>query len=219
MAPGVSIENEDEDPTITETRANWRPIQPNMLVTGTPGVGKSSFAERLSEELSLRHIDVGYFARERNLLGDHNALHEAFYMDEEAVLDELEPIMASGAAILDHHSCDWYPERWIQLVIVLRARTEVLYDRLESRGYSQAKLGENMEAEIMQVVYEEAVNSYPNVPVLELRSDSEGDIERNLETVRRKWREVAEGFEGYTAPSSPRARRRRTQELSRPARA
>ena len=31
------------------------------------------------------------------------------------------------------------------------ADTQVLYDRLEERGYSQKKLQENMECEIMQV--------------------------------------------------------------------
>lgn len=32
---------------------------PNILVTGSPGTGKTSFSESLAEELGLRHVNVG----------------------------------------------------------------------------------------------------------------------------------------------------------------
>lgn len=192
MPPGVQRGNSSR-PDIP---SNWRPMRPNMLVTGTPGVGKSTFAKRLAEEMGLRHVDVGEFARDRNLLGDHDALHEAFYMDEDGVLDELEPTMATGGVILDHHSCDWYPERWIQLVLVLRAGTEALYDRLEGRGYSKRKLDENIQAEIMQVVLEEAVQAYPQVRVVQLKNETEQDREQNISTVKQAWRSIVEDEQG-----------------------
>jgi adenylate kinase len=35
--------------------------------------------------------------------------------------------------VIDWHICDVFPRRWIDLVVVLRAETSVLYDRLTSR--------------------------------------------------------------------------------------
>ena len=39
----------------------------------------------------------------------------------------------AGGKIVDHHGCDFFPQRFFQLVVVLRAPTELLWDRLERR--------------------------------------------------------------------------------------
>lgn len=172
----------------------WRPNRPNMLISGTPGVGKTTLAAQLAEQLGLRHIDVGQFARDRNLLADHDAQHDAFYMHEDAVLDELEPILSEGAVILDHHSSDWYPERWFQMAVVLSTSTEALYDRLQARGYSQRKIEHNVQAEIMQIIFEETVSSYPRLKVLHLHNDSDADAEANLARLKREWTVLHDNF-------------------------
>lgn len=41
--------------------------------------------------------------------------------------------MIEGGNVLDYHACEWFPERWFDLVVVLRAATEPLYDRLTGR--------------------------------------------------------------------------------------
>ena len=61
-------------------------------------------------------------------------------------------------------------QRWFDLVLVLRADTNVLYDRLKKRGYSDKKVNENMECEIMQVVLDEARESYAEEIVKEIKN-------------------------------------------------
>lgn len=170
--------------------ATWRPGRPNILVTGTPGTGKTTLSATVARELGLRHIDVGDFARERNLLHTHDPKLDCHFLHEDAVLDELEPIMTEGGVVLDHHSSDWFPERWIQLVIVLRSDTEVLYDRLEARNYPKKKVDENMEAEIMQVSRDEAEECYSKIPLLELMSNDSADSVRNLARIKREWSRI-----------------------------
>lgn len=89
--------------------------------------------------------------------------------------------MTTGGYILDWHACDLFPERWIDLVIVLRCDSTVLYDRLTGRGYTGKKLEENMDSEIMQVLLEEARESYKEEIVVELTSEKAEDVEGNLE--------------------------------------
>ena len=86
--------------------------------------------------------------------------------------------------ILDWHACDIFPERWIDLVVVLRCDTSTLYDRLTARGYTGKKLDENMDAEIMQVLLDEARESYAEEIVVELRSDGVEDVDGNVEGIR-----------------------------------
>lgn len=50
------------------------------------------------------------------------------------LLDELEPVASEGGLILDWHTCDVFPERWIDLVVVLRCDHTQLWDRLEKRS-------------------------------------------------------------------------------------
>ena len=49
------------------------------------------------------------------------------------LLDELEPIMEPGGVIVDFHSAELFPERWFDLVLVLRSETAQIFDRLTAR--------------------------------------------------------------------------------------
>ena len=54
--------------------------------------------------------------------------------DEDALLDELEELQGSGSLVVDYHSSELFPERWFQLVIVLRAEPVHIKERLSKRG-------------------------------------------------------------------------------------
>jgi adenylate kinase len=64
---------------------------------------------------------------------------------------------------------------------VLRTDSTLLYDRLVARKYAARKIEENMDAEIMQVLLEEARGAYDGEIVVELRSDEVGDLDKNVE--------------------------------------
>lgn len=69
--------------------------------------------------------------------------------------------------------------------MVLRTDSTKIYDRLEARQYPEEKLQENLDSEIMEVVLEEARESYDEEIVVELRSDETDDIESNVERIER----------------------------------
>ncbi|KAJ2928919.1 hypothetical protein H1R20_g8285, partial [Candolleomyces eurysporus] len=155
---------------------------PVIVITGTPGTGKSTHAQMLAQEspVPLNHINVGDLVKEKNLYEEYDPEWESYTVDEDKLLDELEPIVAEGGIILDWHTCEIFPERWPDLVIVLRCDHSKLWERLEKRNYPLKKIQENNEAEIMQVVLEEARSSYPNEIVIELNSESTEDLESNI---------------------------------------
>jgi adenylate kinase len=69
------------------------------------------------------------------------------------------------------------------LVVVLRADTATLYDRLTARGYGARKLDQNMDAEIMQVLLDEARGAFDEEVVVELKSNTMDDLDANVERV------------------------------------
>jgi adenylate kinase len=106
-------------------------------------------------------------------------------LDEDKLLDLLEVTLdeEDNGIVADFHSCEIFPERWFDLVLVLRSNTEVLYDRLTKRSYSEKKRSENMECEIMNVVLDEAREAYAQEIVHEVPSNTIEDMENNVERV------------------------------------
>ncbi|KAL3818251.1 hypothetical protein ACJIZ3_004156 [Penstemon smallii] len=157
--------------------------RPNILITGTPGTGKTTTSSALAEATNLRHINVGELVKEKNLHDGWDDQFDSYIINEDLVCDELEDLMEEGGNIVDYHGCDFFPERWFDHVVVLQTENSVLYDRLSKRGYTGQKLSNNIECEIFQVLLEEAKESYPEDIVVALKSDCIEDISSNVSTL------------------------------------
>ena len=159
---------------------------PNILVTGTPGTGKTTFANMIAEKTGMKRITVGDIVKREQFSSGWDEEFQCLIVDENAedrLLDYLEPIMSEGGVVLEHHTVDFFPERWFDLVLVLRCDNTILFDRLVNRGYPTHKIEENVECEIMQSILDEARESYDVNIVQELRSETYEDLEENVNRV------------------------------------
>jgi adenylate kinase len=59
--------------------------QPNIIVTGTPGVGKTSHCERLVEETGLKHISVNEVAKRKECHDGWDEERRCWIVDEDQV--------------------------------------------------------------------------------------------------------------------------------------
>nr|XP_011728544.1 adenylate kinase isoenzyme 6 isoform X1 [Macaca nemestrina] len=153
---------------------------------GTPGVGKTTLGKELASKSGLKYINVGDLAREEQLYDGYDEEYDCPILDEDRVVDELDNQMREGGVIVDYHGCDFFPERWFHIVFVLRTDTNVLYERLETRGYNEKKLTDNIQCEIFQVLYEEATASYKEEIVHQLPSNKPEELENNVDQIL-KW--------------------------------
>ncbi|KAL2219739.1 AAA domain-containing protein [Thermoascus aurantiacus ATCC 26904] len=153
---------------------------PNVIITGTPGVGKTVHCEQLAQETGLRHLSINQVAKDRGCYEGFDQERDSWIVDEDKLLDAIEDEVVQGGYLIDWHACDLFPKSWIDLVVVLRCpSTSILYDRLFARGYSEAKLQENLDAEIFGILLEEAREAYDEEIVVELTSEKDDDIESN----------------------------------------
>ena len=74
---------------------------PNILVTGTPGVGKTSLCALLENQLSEEYDIEGYqyvklaeLVNEKKLYKEWDKKFDVPIFDEDMVCDELEPLMS-----------------------------------------------------------------------------------------------------------------------------
>lgn len=116
-------------------------------------------------------------------------MRDSDIVDEDKLLDALEPKLEKGGVIVDWHVCEVFPERLIDLVIVLRCDSSILFERLTKRGYKDNKIQENLDVEIMDVLIQEAKDSYKSEIVIELRSDDVDQIDDNVSRIS-QWVEM-----------------------------
>lgn len=162
--------------------------RPSVLLTGTPGTGKTTTASLIAERTGMKHVNVGEMIKEHKCHEGRDEDLNTYILDEDKLLDIMEGILDKAAEedqgiVADFHVCEMFPERWFDLVLCLRTSTDVLFDRLSARGYNEKKRAENMEAEIMQVILEEARDSYAHEIVHEVPSNTIDDMENNVTRV------------------------------------
>lgn len=89
--------------------------------------------ELTGKDQLLRGMEqVGEIVEVKELHSGKDTEFDSWILDEDKLCDELEDTMAAGGNVVDFHSCDFFPERWFDLVLVLRADNTVLFDRLVS---------------------------------------------------------------------------------------
>jgi adenylate kinase len=60
---------------------------PNILVTGTPGTGKTTSSEMIADALGLQHVNVGELVREKKFYEDYLEDLDTHVLDEDKVDD------------------------------------------------------------------------------------------------------------------------------------
>jgi len=158
-------------------------VLPNILITGTPGTGKTTLAQEISTGNQLNFISVSDYAKENDLISGYDDALQCPILDEDQLIDELEDTMSSGGNVVEYHSSDFFPERWFDIVFVLRTDNTLLHSRLTERRYNEEKIKNNMECEIFQTALDEARESYKEDIVHELQSNVPEDMERNLDQI------------------------------------
>ena len=117
------------------------------------------------------------------LLGKYDEELDCHELEEDPLLDWFEPRIAAGGCVVEHHVTDFFPERFFDIVFVLRTENKTLYDRLKARKYNEKKIESNVECEIFQTILEEARECYDEDIVHELASNEEGEIDSNVERI------------------------------------
>ena len=128
-----------------------------IAVTGTPGTGKTSACEVLARR-GYTVIDLDEVARRDGFVTGRDAVRQTDEVDIEALRDGLN--VPAKIAFLRSH----FAHRMnVNVAIVLRCRPSVLRQRLEARGWGPEKVRENVEAEAIDVILQEAVTNLPFV--------------------------------------------------------
>lgn len=126
----------------------------SIVITGNPGVGKHTVAERIAQRLKLHIIDINKIAKESGL----------FEENKDVDTDKLKKIL--GQKILDsnlivgHLAPYVLDKKQVRIMIVLRKSPYDLIAVYKNRKYSDEKIKDNTGSEILGVIVHDAINRF-----------------------------------------------------------
>ena len=162
-----------------------------LALTGTPGTGKSTVAQMLSDGGCIV-VSVESLAEQNSLLGEVDPADGARVIDTDALHDALAPEWESppeGTVVVDGHLSHHLP---CDAVAVLRCSPEILDSRLTSRGYTAEKVQANCEWELLGGAWNEREGDTPWCEF----DTSHGSVDSVVDSLS-NW--IADGFK----PTSP----------------
>ncbi len=134
-----------------------------IYISGTPCTGKTTLSNRLSEKFDdIFSISINEFVVEHDLILGEDPNKGYKVIDIEGLDDKLNDYIKDnvdeGIVIVEghvSHLCSYCDK-----CIILRLNPDILKKRLESRGYSESKILENLEAEALDVCSVEAYQKH-----------------------------------------------------------
>lgn len=163
-----------------------------ILLSGTPGTGKSSISISLSMQNGWKIFSLGDFIVERKLFSSEIDIHDTKIIDTETAAREAAQeifsyFMNFQIIVVDSHYADIIMEGFNEIMseinnecineyiqglniigIVCRCHPEVLQKRLKDRNYSVSKIMENVQAEILSESTQNLLEVLPKERILEV---------------------------------------------------
>lgn len=128
-----------------------------IIITGTPGTGKTTLAKALANKLKITYLDVNKIIEKYKLKESYDKKRQTYVVDEKKLNKILiQKIKEYKDLIIDSHLSHYLPKKHIDICIVTKTDLKELKKRLEKRKYSRSKVKENLDAEIFEICHTEA---------------------------------------------------------------
>jgi|SRR3989338_738897 len=150
-----------------------------IIVTGTPGTGKTTLSKRLAKKLNFVYLDVNETIKKYKLSEGYDKARDTKIVDikklNTAFIKEINNFKNTiknnknikNGIIIDSHLSHYLPKKYVNLCIIAKCELKELERRLKKKNYSKQKIRENLDAEIFDICLNEAKESGHKVIVID----------------------------------------------------
>ncbi len=122
----------------------------------------------MASRLQVICVDLGPFVKRQRLYSSIDRTRGSLVPDERRVRKALAKELAEGGVVATHFLEGVLPRNIEGSAIVLRLDPKLLWRRLRARGWSRRKAWENVESELLDVCYFDAVKALGERKVSEI---------------------------------------------------
>ena len=137
-----------------------------ILITGTPGVGKTAIAKRLGAALGFKVVNEKEFALKEGI-GEFDAAENELVVPLKKLEVRLNKFLAKHKDVIveGHLLCEIKAKA--DAVVLLTCDPERLASRLELRGYNEVKIQDNVFCEGIGYCRKQVKRNYPKSRAIE----------------------------------------------------
>lgn len=145
-----------------------------IVISGTPGTGKTTVASILAKKIKGIHIDLSELVLKEKLYKKVDEKRETVIADLNSLVPRLTEIIKStnSSIIVEGHYAEIVPSKFVDVAIILRTHPKELEERLKKKNFKESKVRENVEAEILGVCSYNALNTYEKEKIYEIDTTS-----------------------------------------------
>jgi adenylate kinase len=155
-----------------------------IALTGTPGVGKTYIAKKVSKKLGWKHVEMGKIIQRKKLYSSYDRKMKSYVVDMKKFKAYFKNFEVD--VVLDSHMSHELPKSLIDKVIVLRCEPKVLEKRLKLRKYSKEKIKQNFESELIGLISWEARRKHKNVVDVDCTKGKEKSVKKVISIIKGK---------------------------------
>lgn len=141
--------------------------------------------------LQICHINIADIIKGEKLHDGYNKKFDTYMVNDKKILRYLERTFEldkkmkfpNRLNLVDFHSPGLLPAEWVDLVFVLELELPTLCARLQTRGYSERKVRENMECETTRFTFFESIDCFDRSIITSLDSNCSEELQRNAEFI------------------------------------
>jgi len=142
-----------------------------IVVTGTPGTGKTAVAKKIAQKKGYLYVDVNAIIRKYGLSEGYDKKRKTKLIDVKklnaALVKEIRLHSKEKGMVIDSHLSHYLPRKLVDVCIVTKCALPVLQRRLKKRHYSSSKIRENLDSEIFGICLNEAKEKGHRVNVVD----------------------------------------------------
>ncbi|MEM7826653.1 MAG: adenylate kinase family protein [Candidatus Aenigmatarchaeota archaeon] len=148
-----------------------------ITISGTPGTGKTKIAKMLSKKTRIKLIRLSQFIKKHKLYCGYDAKRKTLIVDPKRLKKRVQKLINEQDVIIEGHLAHFIPS---DLAFILRLDPKHLEERLKRRGWNSEKVRENVSAEILSIIYWEALQNNKRVLQIDTTGKSSDAVVKRI---------------------------------------
>ena len=149
-----------------------------ISISGVPGAGKTTLANKLAKVLNAQVINILDFTKSQKIPMEYDEAFQTYLIDEKIFIEKITEYIKNSNKniIIEGVFAHILPKNIVDLFVLVEADPNDLYKRLLQRNYPYHKIFENIWAQNMRIIEDELLEEGKKYLIVNTSKESLDEI-------------------------------------------